>query len=245
MPFILMDREAMCVRYRHVNQNVLFNLMAIEFTNTSVVCQGDDDAASFTRYTDLELKLLYQNLTGQKYTGYSRDILVKAVIGLINCLDFSEVNALALASQANHIRDGETGFFKYNPNSHKPTQMEDKYTPAALTVRAGAVPVQPPAPPQYTLPASTSQAAAAPASTPRATSNHTPSEPPKAGGKTARVWEIATQQLQLQREANEKSGAAFDVKALRKAVSVACEAEGMNPSTMSVQFSKWKAANNL
>jgi hypothetical protein len=243
--FILLDLEEMCVRYRHPNQNVLFNLMTIEFTNAAVACQADDDPASFTRYTDLELKLLFQNLTGQKYTGYSREILVKTIIALIATIEPVQVNALELRAQSLHIKDEEQGFFKYVPGRVSPTPMPDGYKPQALTARAGVAPIVTPNPPALTLPARATQAAATPAPAPQRTANHTPAEAPKAGGKTARVWEIADRQLQLQREANEKTGAALDLKALRKAVAAACEAEGVNPSTMSVQFSKWKSTKNL
>jgi hypothetical protein len=60
--------------------------------------------------------------------------------------------------------------------------------------------------------------------------NETPTQP-KSGSKTGRVWEIA-EQCYLKHSI-------FD-KVLRKMVADACEAEGINSSTMSVQFSKYK-----
>lgn len=52
---------------------------------------------------------------------------------------------------------------------------------------------------------------------------------PKATSTTGRVWEIADRM----REAGSTD---------RKAVIAACEAEGINPSTASTQYGKWKAS---
>jgi hypothetical protein len=62
----------------------------------------------------------------------------------------------------------------------------------------------------------------------------TPGDAPKFGSKTGRVWEIA--------EAIYAQHALpiADFKALRRQIVEACEAEGINGSTASVQFSKWK-----
>lgn len=64
-----------------------------------------------------------------------------------------------------------------------------------------------------------------------------PSGPPKAGA-TARVWTIAGEVYDL----GDFGG---DMKVLRKRIVEACTAEGINPSTASVQYGKWKSSKGL
>lgn len=68
----------------------------------------------------------------------------------------------------------------------------------------------------------------------------TPSGPatrPKAGTSTGKVWDIADELY-----ATTVAGQGKDLKTLRADVMARCEAEGINPSTASVQFGKWKAS---
>lgn len=63
-----------------------------------------------------------------------------------------------------------------------------------------------------------------------------PATRPKAGSSTGRVWDIAD-------EESAKYGAADRTgKEVRRVVIARCEAEGINPSTASVQFGKWKSS---
>lgn len=69
---------------------------------------------------------------------------------------------------------------------------------------------------------------------PRAPSG--PATRPK-GGTTARVWEIC--------DTHEVARNGGDIKAMRSSIIAACEAEGINKSTASVQYGKWKSSNGL
>lgn len=66
-----------------------------------------------------------------------------------------------------------------------------------------------------------------------------PSERPKAGTTTARVWEIADGVL------HNAKGKIADLKQFRAAVIGQCAEEGINSSTASVQFGKWKASTSI
>lgn len=95
---------------------------------------------------------------------------------------------------------------------------------------------------------STGSAPPAPPRAPRAPKAATPAQPreprppgapaarPK-GGSTARVWEIC--------DTHEAARNGGDIKAMRKSIISACEAEGINASTASVQYGKWKSSNGL
>lgn len=234
---ILIDREAMCVLYRHQDLNSVFNLMALECNHLAVVVMNEDH--SYSTFTDLELKLLYQNLTGQKYTGYSREILENNVRGLMKALPETELVGFELAVQAHQAHntgeEGDNRFYQYMRGQRIPAQYSTPYTAPALKLPAGYTPKQ--VAPE-TPPASVNAVAGVPAPLPAAPRPvTTPTSAPKAGSTTGRVWEIAEIQL-------EKLGSG-NMKELRRAIVSACENEGINPSTASVQYGKWKTTKNL
>lgn len=66
-----------------------------------------------------------------------------------------------------------------------------------------------------------------------------PSERPKAGTTTAKVWDIADALLKTQK------GKISDAKSFRAAVINECVEAGINSSTASVQFGKWKASTSI
>lgn len=66
-----------------------------------------------------------------------------------------------------------------------------------------------------------------------------PSERPKAGTTTAKVWDIADALLKTQK------GKISDAKSFRTAVINECVEAGINSSTASVQFGKWKSSTSI
>lgn len=237
---ILIDRDQMCVRYRHDNNQVIWNLMAIEFTHTSCVSMDENNSGSYERFTDYELKMLYLNLCGQKYTGYARDLLIGNVKTLVQSLPQADVNGLELSIQAGRIQDTEF-YYRYARGSMVPQKVEEQYNPPALTSVAGYVPAPITTPAPNAAPASATQAASTFAPAPRPGTIVLPAEAPKAGSKTGRVWEIAEAQWKQKTEEAERFNRILDVKSLRKEIIELCEKEGINSSTASVQHGKWKS----
>ncbi len=232
---ILIDREQMCVRYRHANQGIIWNLMAVEFTHTSVVAMDENMVEAYNRFTDYELKMLYTNLCGQKYTGYARDILITTVKGLIQSLVQSEATGLELAVQAMSITDPDKDeYFMYQKGSIRPKRCEEPYIPPALTSVAGFVPAPAPPKPASAAPAHHTQAASTYTAPRNPSTVMLPAEAPKAGSLTGEVWVIAEQVYQ-------KNGCPSDFKSIRKIIVDRCVQRGINPSTASVQFSKWRS----
>ena len=64
-----------------------------------------------------------------------------------------------------------------------------------------------------------------------------PGAAPAAGSKTGKVWELADRVQTAQPK--------LAAKELRAAVIKACLAEGINKSTASVQYGKWKTSKGL
>jgi hypothetical protein len=230
---ILIDTEEMCVRYRHGNINAIWNLMAIEFTHTAVVATYEHVIESYERFTDYELKMLYLNLCGQKYTGFARDALITTVRDLILSLPESELNGLELSIQASTINDIDN-FYRYIKGSNKPQKQEERYVPPALTSVAGYVPAPAPPKPASAAPAQHTQAASTYVPQPRPSTVVLPAEAPKAGSLTGEVWVIAEQVYQ-------ENGKPSDFKSIRKIIVDKCVERGINASTASVQFGKWKS----
>jgi len=242
--YVVIDREYLCVKYKHPNQSAINNLACIEIPYQPIVVVSATDKDSFESFTDYELKVMYENLCGLLYSGFRRPDLVTSVIRLIGMLSETDLVPREVDQQLDTIKDPDDGPFQYVRGSAVPKKQNELWLPPTMVTRDGVIPngkkyhvpdpvkrVQPLYSPVYTNPA----LFAAP-STPAARANSTgepsaPAAPPKAGSTTGRVWAIADDCYQKH--------SVLD-KTLRKMVADECEAQGINSSTMSVQFSKWK-----
>lgn len=223
--YALLDKERMCVLYKHQDLGALMNLMHIEASEFSAVIVAS--RTPWDRFTDLELKTLYSNLCGQKYEGYNRDNLVHLINSYLDSLEVSKINVGEVAIQANSIGFSDDQYYRYLPGSSTPQVLNEVFKHIPLTAVQGFVPSATPTLPVKTAPVRATQAA---------TGITTPSAPsPK--GATGMVWVIADRILA-------EVGSA-DIKALRKAIVTACEAQGINPSTASVQYGKWRQTKNI
>jgi hypothetical protein len=224
---ILIDRETMNVLYKHQSAAVLSNLAHIEVAHTSTTIA---DNHCWHLFTDLELKLLYENLTGSKYVGYARDILVHAIKHLVDSIAPNVLNGFEVAVQAAQIPLDNKLFYKYAPGSKTASTQNVLFTPKALQAHAGAVSTLPPTPIPSAAPSAGPQAAAP---IPMRSSAPVSKDAPKAGSKTGRVWELCESWY-------EQLPAPCDFKELGRRVKASGEAEGINGSTLSVQISAWK-----
>lgn len=235
---LLIDRDRMCVLYKHPNVTVLDCLAHIELQESAtVIAEIHEDDEFFGTLTDWELRLLHEHLCGQKYHGYGRDHLIRTVRALCEVLEIANVGITEALTQAQAIPDDDKGFYRFVPGSMTPAPQEELFYPAALKTAPGFAPSVPLNRPEKTAPSVLSFPATLYKNVPRAAvtiTDYKPSAPPATGSKTGRVWEIADGIFGAQDVAN------ADWKALRKQIVEACEAEGINSSTASVQYSKWK-----
>jgi hypothetical protein len=204
--YAFVDRNIPAITHRHVKRDALQSVVEMFLLNGIIV--DEMDAKSFDDLTELEMKLIYKNMSGIAYVGiedrnqlvsWMRNICFSLYESSIEGFDHPQLNAML---------------------SLKPL--------VSTPVRH---PTLPSTPTPNTAPAHATQAAnpSAPRSTVQVSA-----EAPKAGSKTGRVWEIAEDIYKAQ-------GAHTDFKSLRKDIVAACEAEGINGSTASVQFGRWKA----
>jgi hypothetical protein len=243
---VLINKDRCVFLGKHQDENALLNLSWLESPNTACAVLKCDVQFELDTLTDYELKHLYRNTCGVDHIGFSRDALLTVVHELLQRMPESDFDKHELQSQCNSVDRLDLSCYKYVKGSTKPEKLVDLFEPDPVIVarnlenESAAVAAAPLVKQQYidAVPAyvpkhtaSTPNSSAA-TRTPRVPSDG-PSEAPKAGSKTGRVWEIADV-IYIQ------SGQSSDFKTLRRQIVEACEAEGINSSTASVQFGKWK-----
>lgn len=138
--YILIDREQMAFRHKHPEHAVVSGLATIEVSHCSVcIFPIDDNGRGFQEFTDLELKLLYQNTTGHKFEGFSRLHLIEMVLDAARRLPVTRAKALEVQQQATKIAFTDEGFYRYVYGSYTASKEEDLFEPPALVVLPGAV----------------------------------------------------------------------------------------------------------
>lgn len=244
---VLIDRDRMWALYKHPTLQVVSDLYHLESfeDETVIISVTGPESAMLDTLTDLELKLLYKSICGQQYNGYNRKVLEQCVAMLLNELPVTKVNAQELNTQANLIPFEFDKMCRYAPGKQAPLITDDPEPLDRLQVASGFIPVptgkpapEVPAHPVFSktykeLESTMFAPVEAKERAPRAPSDG-PIEPPKEGSKTGRVWEICAEIY----DANPAMQS--DFKALRNIIKERGEREGINPSTVSVQFSKWK-----
>lgn len=248
--YLLIDKEQLTVLYKHPNMRVLDNLRHIE-CQQPVLITGYKDGV-FGDMTDLELRMLYRNMCGQSFDGFARWHLEATLIAMCDNLPVCNYNAIEIATQAHCIQEDDDELYKFVPGEFAPAVQNVLFRAAAHKTQAVKLPYTPREKTPHIAEYSAAklldspvfaqlkdqmQADAAPkprVTTPRpASESGAAVEAPKHGSKTGRVWEIAEPIYQA---AADKT----DWKTIRKLVVAACEAEGINSSTASVQYGKWK-----
>lgn len=238
--FICIDLERLRVLYKHPDQASVMNLANIEVPESAIVVMSATDAGSYERFTDYELKVLFANICGMQHDGFHRGGLIQSVVRLVAMLPETQLRASEVLEQLDWIKEPEQGEYRYQYGSTVPLQQQELFLPEGLVSVAGHKPankkyyVRPvnkvhayndkvgnnPFLPEVHVPTPRDPSA------PREVA-----EAPKVGSKTGRVWAIADECYAKHPH--------FD-KQLRKLVADQCEKEGINSSTMSVQFSKYK-----
>lgn len=147
--YVLLDRENLVFRHKHADHSVISALATIEVSHVAV-CILPIDEKSFSRLTDLELRLLHKHTTGKKLEGIFLPKLLKELVDVALALPDSEVVAFEVKQQAAKISMGDSGFYRYVKGSNVATRLQDLFTPPAITVDTPVVkkpaPVQAPAP---------------------------------------------------------------------------------------------------
>jgi hypothetical protein len=238
--FICVDLERLRVLYKNPDQAAVMNLANIEVPESAIVVMSATDAGSYERFTDYELKVLFSNICGMQHDGFHRGGLIQSVTRLVSMLPETQLRASEVEAQLLSIKEPEQGGYRYQYGSTLPLQQQELFVPDGLVSVPGH---KAPNKRYYVRPANKVHAyidkvgvnphiVEPDVPTPRDPS--TPREVsarPAAGSKTERVWAISDECYAKHPHLD---------KQLRALVAAACKADGINDSTMSVQFSKWK-----
>ena len=234
--YVLLDKEQMVVRYKHPVLRVISDLMHIELAHCSGAAIFIDDHRHLGMFSDLELRILGKNLCGQALPTINRNALVENISTLLKMLPVSNVDPLLVNIQAGLIQSEDSASYQYVPGANQPQKLDGPYLQNALLAPAGFVPVVtstlPISAPPTPAAALTANNTAPKPQTPKPASVAVSMDAPKTGSKTGLVWQIADNIYNEQTKP-------VDFKIARRLIITACEAQGINGSTASVQFSKW------
>lgn len=228
--FVSIDKRTMTVLHKHPSINVVLNLVYLEHPrgecSVSAVDHCIDD------FSEMELKMMYRAyFTDQKIPPDFKYQLKKHIWSL----PVNDVIPEEVAKLASNVGVTDRKVYKYIKGQFS------SFVNQAVVDHPIAAPRHVPDPPPAYIPKAynpnldiSDDDPLPPRDEPKAErvtrEPSGPSQRPKAGSSTGKVWDIA----------DEVCKTISDAKALRKAVIDRCVQEGINQSTASVQFGKWK-----
>lgn len=243
---VSIDREHMLLIHKHDDHMTVSKLASIELSHVACVVtpvESDWDRC-FSSFTDLELKLLHKNITGEDFHGYSRPHLVAACVELARRAPYTECNPFEVDMQFRSIKEDDDGRYAYVKGSMKPRPVDELFELAPQRVpmlsadelRGLKVHAQ-----------RTSAGATAGASTPAATTPApqqrsrpvapaTPTAP--RGGQRTIIWEAADKAW----EAAGKPTSQPVILKLRKQIMDDLEKQGVKRTSCSSELGNWQKA---
>lgn len=128
--YILIDRERMVLLHKHSDTEVIANLAWIECHNAPYCIFDIDDASGFRDFTDMELKILYRNITGQDDHSFNRSQTLQIIYDLCARISESDVKPFEVDRQAEYIKEGDERKWLYVKGATRPAQKPDLFEPA-------------------------------------------------------------------------------------------------------------------
>lgn len=193
--YILIERERMALLHKHSDPNVLANVAWIECHNAPYSIFPVDDATGFQAYTDMELKILFRNITGADDHSFSRPQVLQVLFDLCSRIPESDIDPFEVDVQAELVKEGDERRWLYVKGAKRPAQKPDLFEPTCKqalrsdveesNAKSGKLPaLQRAAPPRSERTANDRPAAAVqqPAKRPSG---------PKRGTAKAIIWQVA------------------------------------------------------
>ena len=228
--YISMNMQTLQILHKHPSMNCILNLVHLESPNES--CRVCDVDLALKKRSELELKIMFKNLTGSDHipADYKDQVLELVCAIPVTDVDVAEVARLAATvgphdkKKYRYVKGQFSSFFNQplfddtpknltfvkseSTGMMMPVYNDEQKAKRAVRDNVVKTPREPKAPKE-----------------PGEASSR-----PKAGSATGKVWDIA----------DEIAATITDEKALRKSVIDKCTQEGINKSTASVQFGKWR-----
>jgi hypothetical protein len=124
----------MVLLHKHENANAVADVAWIECYDVPYYILPIEDATCFRQFTDMELKMLYRNVTGQDSHSLSRLPLVQVVYDLCCRIPESVIKPAEAKIQAEYVdalrTQGKGGFWLYCAGSCLPGQKADLWKPS-------------------------------------------------------------------------------------------------------------------
>ncbi len=143
--YILLDLKRMCVVHRHEKVEALRSLAQIEVAHTPVTIFDEDRPNNWVRFTDLELKLVYENANGEKWPAHAK-LHFATVMELVRRIPPSAVDQFEAYLQANCISKTDVHYYRYAPGCNKPEQLADLFVTVPRLAAPKVAQVLPPTP---------------------------------------------------------------------------------------------------
>lgn len=238
--YILIDLERMALLHKHENLFVLADVAWIEAHHRPYTIFGLDDATGFRQFTDMELRMLYQNITGADYGNrFKRQQLLQVLFDVISRVVPSDIDPIEAEKQAEQVQEDDQVWI-YVRGAKRPAQKPELFEQACKRAKrsedeerkaiAGELPaltrkVRPRSP-------STGHDRPAPATQHRAK----PAAGPKRGTAKAIIWSTADKMWEEAGKPTEKG----QVLVLRKEVMDVLEKdEAIKRASSSSELGAW------
>lgn len=124
--YILLNRESLHLLHKHENMEALCNLAWLEVQEYSHVI-GPCRHETFRGLTDMELKMLYRNITGDEVGELGRYALIDLLCGIAKNMPETDLDIEELNVQAAAIHEGCKGCFQYVKGASKPALRQSLF----------------------------------------------------------------------------------------------------------------------
>lgn len=238
--YILIDRERMVLLHKSQDVNSLANVAWIECHNAVYCIFPLDDATGFRDFTDMELGILYRNITGKDYHSLNRPQLLQVIFDLCSRIPESDINAFEADRQAEFVKEGDERRWLYVRGASRPAQKADLFEPECKTTeqseteetnaRSGKLPaLQRKAVPRK--PSTGSESTVVNAQQPAKAQSG-----PKRGTAKAIIWSVADKMWEDSGKPTDKT----EVLSLRKVIMGHLEKEeGIKRASSSSELGQW------
>lgn len=236
--FILVNTEMMQIVEKHPALDVITNLAWFGLRHTSYDIFDLHDASGFSSYTNMELEMLYKNITQSSEALKGRNALKQVCFDLADALPVSVVKSTEVEMQASRIEEDDEQLYTYvrgstypkpidacngglfvNSNPEQEKQALSGKTPALKRV------CRPLPPPSNDDPGSSATPTKSPAK-----------NAPKRGTAKAIIWQTADKMWEAAGKPMEKGA----VLKLRKLVMDELEKEAIKRSSASSELGVWQ-----
>jgi hypothetical protein len=233
--FVSIDMEGLRVLHAHTDQDAVWGLVYIECANLDHIRVDSTERPHFlSNLTHLELKLLYQNITGVALPWTDELALREAIGAACECLTPRQIRMSEIDAQIEfvcpHVETGRKTF-KYVYGSNRAQEVREFFPlkGSPLSAERLALAQQPP---QRYLPPSAPAPAAAPVSRPQGPRF---APPAKAGTVRPKIWAVADRMWEEAGKPTDKN----IVLNLRKQMMTQLEEEGIKKTSSSNELGNW------